>query len=126
MIGMVDQTGGGSYRVRLEDGLVVEASLRGRLKLGGLRKDRVVIGDRVSLERLGDGWAIDSVEQRTTELVRRSRGKRVDKVLAANLDRAFMVVAAKDPQANSELVDRLLLLLTSAVVVRQSPACCPC
>ncbi|GIS78969.1 MAG: hypothetical protein CM1200mP14_05350 [Gammaproteobacteria bacterium] len=76
MIGMVDQTGGGSYRVRLEDGLVVEASLRGRLKLGGVRKDRVVIGDRVSLERLGDGWAIDSVEQRTTELVRRSRGKR--------------------------------------------------
>ena len=62
MIGMVDQTGGGSYRVRLEDGLVVEASLRGRLKLGGVRKDRVVIGDRVSLERLGDGWAIDSVE----------------------------------------------------------------
>ncbi|GIT50023.1 MAG: putative ribosome biogenesis GTPase RsgA [Gemmatimonadota bacterium] len=110
MIGMVDQTGGGSYRVRLEDGLVVEASLRGRLKLGGVRKDRVVIGDRVSLERLGDGWAIDSVEQRTTELVRRSRGKRVHKVLAANLDRAFMVVAAKDPQANPELVDRLLLL----------------
>ena len=107
---MVDQTGGGSYRVRLEDGLVVEASLRGRLKLGGVRKDRVVIGDRVSLERLGDGWAIDSVEQRTTELVRRSRGKRVHKVLAANLDRAFMVVAAKDPQANPELVDRLLLL----------------
>ncbi|GIS78970.1 MAG: hypothetical protein CM1200mP14_05360 [Gammaproteobacteria bacterium] len=32
------------------------------------------------------------------------------KVLAANLDRAFMVVAAKDPQANPELVDRLLLL----------------
>ena len=110
MIGMVDQTGGGSYRVRLEDGLVVEASLRGRLKLGGVRKDRVVIGDRVSLERLGDGWAIDSVEERTTELVRRSRGKRVHKVLAANLDRAFMVVAAKDPQANPELVDRLLLL----------------
>ena len=110
MIGVVDQTGGGSYRVRLEDGLVVEASLRGRLKLGGAKKDRIVIGDRVSLEQLDDGWAIERVEQRTSELVKRSRGKRVHRVLAANLDRAFMVVAAKDPQANPELVDRLLLL----------------
>ena len=110
MIGVVDQTGGGSYRVRLEDGLVVEASLRGRLKVGGAKKERVVIGDRVSLEQSGEGWAIEGVQQRTTELVRRSRSKRVHKVLAANLDRSFMVVAAKDPQANPELVDRLLLL----------------
>ena len=108
MIGVVDQTGGGSYRVRLEDGLVVEASLRGRLKLGGAKKDRIVIGDRVSLEQLDDGWAIERVEQRTSELVKRSRGKRAHRVLAANLDRAFMVVAAKDPQANPELVDLLL------------------
>tara|TARA_B100000745_G_scaffold7229_1_gene6064 strand:+ start:821 stop:1732 length:912 start_codon:yes stop_codon:yes gene_type:complete len=110
MIGVVDQTGGGSYRVRLGDGVVVEASLRGRLKLGGAKKDRIVIGDRVSLEQLDDGWAIERVEQRTSELVKRSRGKRVHRVVAANLDRAFMVVAAKDPQANPELVDRLLLL----------------
>ncbi|MCH2464831.1 MAG: GTPase RsgA, partial [Gemmatimonadetes bacterium] len=110
MRGVVDETGGGSYRVRLEDGRVVEASLRGRLKLEERRGGKVVIGDRVSLDQLGEGWTIESVEQRTTELVRRSRNRGAPKVLAANLDRAFMVVAAKHPQANPELVDRLLVL----------------
>ena len=110
MRGVVDETGGGSYRVRLEDGRVVEASLRGRLKLEERRGGKVVIGDRVSLDQLGECWTIESVEQRTTELVRRSRNRGAPKVLAANLDRAFMVVAAKHPQANPELVDRLLVL----------------
>ena len=110
MRGVVDETGGGSYRVRLEDGREVEASLRGRLKLEERRGGKVVIGDRVSLDQVGEGWTIESVEQRKTELVRRSRNRGAPKVLAANLDRAFMVVAARHPQANPELVDRLLVL----------------
>lgn len=110
MRGMVYETGGGHYRVRLENGSVVKASLRGKLKSGKAAQDRVVIGDRVFLEQLGQEWTIERVEQRKSQLLRQSKSKPRPKVLAANLDRTFMVVAAKDPSASPGLVDRLMVL----------------
>lgn len=96
----------------LDDGRRVEASLRGRLKQGS---GRVVIGDRVSVApHDSDAWTIESVEERTSELVRRGRGGRVPKPLAANLDRVFVVVSLKQPPANTDLVDRLLVLVESS------------
>ena len=88
----------------------VEASLRGRLKRQQRTGSRVVIGDIVTLGMSGDAWTIESVEERSTELVRRGPGGRVPKLLAANLDKAFMVVAAKNPDVTVELIDRLLVL----------------
>jgi ribosome biogenesis GTPase len=70
----------------------------------------VVIGDVVTVETSGDAWTIESVQERSTELVRRGRGGRAPKLLAANLDKAFMVVSAKNPDATVELIDRLLML----------------
>jgi len=94
----------------------VEASLRGRLKQQHRTGSRVVIGDRVSVHRSGDVWAVESVEERRNELVRRGRGGRIAKVLAANLDGAFLVVAAREPTATPELIDRLLVLAESSGV----------
>jgi ribosome biogenesis GTPase len=59
-------------------------------------------------------WTIESVAQRSTELVRRGRGGRVPKVLAANLDHVLVVVALRDPPASTDLVDRLLGLVESS------------
>jgi ribosome biogenesis GTPase len=102
------------YVVELEEGDRVEASLRGRLKRGGDHDGQVVIGDRVRVARSGDAWTVEEVEPRRTALVRRGRGGRAGKVLAANLDRVFAVVAAKDPLATPELVDRLLALVEAS------------
>ncbi len=110
MKGRVHEAGGGVYRVRLEDQRDVEASLRGRLKRQRRTGSRVVIGDVVTVETSGDAWTIESVQERSTELVRRGRGGRAPKLLAANLDKAFMVVSAKNPDATVELIDRLLML----------------
>ncbi len=109
--GTVRETGGGVYAVALDDGDVVEASLRGRLKREQRTGGRVVIGDRVHVERSRDAWTIESVEERRTELVRRGRGGRAAKVLVANLDRILVVVALRDPPATTHLVDRLLVLV---------------
>lgn len=73
-----------------------------------------MIGDRVAVAEVGDSWTIESVEPRTTTLVRRGRGGRSPKVLAANLDRVFVVVSLSDPPATTELVDRLLVLVESS------------
>ncbi|MDH3205874.1 MAG: ribosome small subunit-dependent GTPase A [Gemmatimonadota bacterium] len=75
---------------------------------------RVVIGDRVTVAEAPDAWTVEAVEDRVTELVRRGRGGRVPKVLAANLDRVFVVVSLRDPPANTDLIDRLLVLVESS------------
>jgi ribosome biogenesis GTPase len=105
--------GGGVYAVARDDGSVVEASLRGRLKREA-RAGGVVIGDRVEVVPSGDAWVIESVDERTTTLVRRGRGGRAPKVLVANLDRIFVVVALRDPPPSTQLVDRLLALVESS------------
>ena len=100
------------YAVVLDDGTSVEATLRGRLKRDG---GQVVIGDRVTVARGAHAdWTIESVEPRDTELVRRGRGGRSPKVLAANLDRVFAVVALSDPTGMPERIDRLLVMIEAS------------
>lgn len=111
--GVVHETGGGSYTVALEGGDRVDASLRGRLKQQARTGGRVVIGDRVRVERSDDTWRIEEVDERRTELVRRGRG-RAAKILAANLDRVFVIVALREPKASTQLIDRLLVLVEAS------------
>lgn len=106
--GTVHATVGGVYTVVLDDGSRVEASLRGRLKQDRKSGGRVVIGDRVHLEAAGDDWAVAGLEERASAFVRSGAGGRRPKVVAANLDRVLVVVAAREPDPGTETVDRLL------------------
>lgn len=112
--GVVHGSAGGVYDVRLEDARTVQASIRGRLRNRNDPTARVVIGDRVRISRSDDVWTIDSVDERSTQLVRRGRTAHAPKVLAANLDRVFVVVSLEGPPASTELVDRLLVLVESS------------
>ena len=113
--GTVLEAGGGVYRVALDDGTEVEASLRGRLKREVRGGDRVVVGDEVRvLIPEKDGPTIETVLPRRTELLRRALNGRKAKVVAANVDQALVVVAAKAPDPRRELVDRFLALTATA------------
>ena len=113
--GIVLSSGGGSYRIGLDSSdEVVEASLRGRIKNEAASQDRVVIGDRVQVRRTDGSWTIEEVEPRSTALIRRGRGGRIPRVLAANLDRVFAVVSLGEPAATPELIDRLLVLIEAS------------
>lgn len=112
--GVVHESAGGTYTVELDDGRRIEASLRGRVKRETTHDGQVVIGDRVGVAESGDSWTVESVEPRESALVRRGRGGRAGKILAANLDRVLTVVALHDPPANPELVDRLLALVEAS------------
>jgi len=100
------------YVVVLDDGVSVEVTLRGRLKRDS---GQVVIGDRVAVSPGAHAdWRIESVEPRATQLVRRGRGGRSPKVLAANLDRVFAVVALTDATGTPERADRLLAMIEAS------------
>lgn len=109
--GTVLSTRGGVYSVALDDGARIEASLRGRLKRGDGRTERVVIGDRVAVGESESGaFTVEEVLPRRREIVRRAPGGRGGKVVAANVDRLLAVVASARPDPTPELVDRLLLV----------------
>ena len=109
--GLVHATGGGVYRVMLDSGEMVEASLRGRLKRQVRTGDRVVIGDQVEVLRDPEGSiTIETVAPRRTQVVRRGPGGRRAKVVAANVDRLIVVAAAHRPDPRQALLDRLFVV----------------
>lgn len=133
MRGTVHGSRGGVYRVCLDSGELLEASLRGRLKREARTGDKVVIGDWVEVVTGEDGSVtIETVVDRRSEIVRKGPGGRRPKVVAANVDRLVVVVAAARPEPGQFLLDRLLvigeanhldlaLVLNKCDLVREAP-----
>ena len=104
--GLVLEREGGTFRVATQNGEVA-AVLRGKAKRD--RYDRVVVGDRVTLDG-GDAkgtFGIAAVAPRRNILERRTPSGRANRPVAANLDRVFVVTAAADPHPVPQLMDRL-------------------
>ena len=108
--GRVLSAAGGVYDVELDDRSVVQASLRGRLKLEQRTGDKVVAGDSVEIAREAGGATIEAVHPRRTELARRAPGRsRGAKVVVANPDQLVAVFAVTHPAPNPRLLDRFLV-----------------
>lgn len=115
--GIVLEVAGGAYRVLLDDGVEVSASLRGRLKQEPRSGGRVVPGDRVRLASEVDGApgtdgnsTIEEVLPRTSELLRAGFHGRGEKIVAANVDRVLVVLSATHPPFRRDSADRYLTL----------------
>ncbi len=129
-VGVVLSGTGGIWRVRRDDGTVVEASLRGRVKKassgkrsdGSLRRDtissaadtlKLTIGDRVELEQddSGGATAIALILPRRSRLARRAPGGgQGERIVAANVDQVVVVFAAANPEPHPRMLDRFLVI----------------
>ena len=112
--GLVLRARSGFYTIATDDGDVVEARLRGRVKRDRQSSDLAVIGDRVTVERLPDGTgAIASVAARERRFSRRQPGPRGswrEDIMVANPDLVAMVFAVDRPPPNPRLIDRFLVV----------------
>ncbi len=112
--GLVLRARSGFYTIVTDDGDLIEARLRGRVKRERQASDLAVIGDRVSVERLADGTgAIASVEPRERRFSRRQPGPRGswrEDVMVANPDLVVAVFACAQPDPNPRLIDRFLVV----------------
>jgi ribosome biogenesis GTPase len=98
---------GGRYRV-FDDGETFLATIRGRIKRAS--SERVLVGDRVVINRNEDGTAtIEEVAPRRSLLKRRTPGKTSGvRPIAANLDQVVVVGAARRPDWDTHLMDRFI------------------
>ena len=112
--GLVLRARSGFYTIKTDEGDLVEARLRGRVKKERQASDLAVIGDRVHLERLPDGsGAIAQVEPRRSRFSRRQPGPRGtwrEDVMVANPDLVAAVFACDRPPPNPRLIDRFLVV----------------
>lgn len=102
--------------VMAEPGELVACSVRGRLlDAKGRLGNRVVVGDRVTIEGAGAGAVVSAVAPRRSAFSRRAAGGRAaEQVIAANLDRVVAVGAAAAPPFRPGFVDRVLAQATHA------------
>ncbi len=107
--GVVLARRGSSYSVSTSLGLV-DAVLRGKVKHQD--KERIVVGDRVHLDRVDEHGSagITGAEPRRNVLERRSMNGRTARPVAANLDRVLVTTSVAQPKPNLGLIDRLLAI----------------
>ena len=112
--GKVLKSTGKWYIVELEDGEIVNCRMRGKLRLDGLRTTNPIsVGDVVSLHEDIDGEGnrvITGFDKRRNYIVRKSTNlSKQMQILAANIDRAYLIVTLKSPETHLAFIDRFLV-----------------
>jgi ribosome biogenesis GTPase len=126
MRGTVLHGTGGVWHVRVDDGRVLEAALRGRVKHAAGVK--LAVGDDVLIRHgagARDAWAIAEILPRRSQLVRRAPTGHGGRVIVANLDQVVVVFATVKPEPHIRMLDRFLVIaeandLVARVVVNKT------
>ena len=108
--GIVISSTGSWYEVATEHGNL-NCRIRGRLRLKGVRSTNpVVVGDRVIVEPDGDSSVIVEIIPRRNYVIRRASNlSKESHIIAANVDRALLIVTLHSPSTPKEFVDRFLV-----------------
>ena len=114
MKGIVLKSTGSWYVVRAADGLLYQCRLRGKIKLQDKKvSNPIAVGDAVEfdLEDAGEETGvIHRIADRTNYIIRKSTHKTAHShILAANLDRALLVVTLVSPRTSFGFIDRFLV-----------------
>ena len=109
--GLVVKNTGSAYDVRLEDGTIVSCRVKGNFRIKGIRTTNpVAVGDHVKVVRATDDIRyITEILPRQNYIIRRASNlSKESHILAANIDKALLVVTLKDPEVPLTFIDRFL------------------
>ncbi len=110
-IGLIMKSTGSWYTIKTADGALLQANIKGKIRMQGLRSTNpVAVGDRVCFEQGTDWVVIKEILPRKNYIVRKSTNlsKQIH-ILAANVDQAFLIVTMVAPQTSTMFIDRFLL-----------------
>ncbi len=103
---------GSWYQVENDAGQTVMCRIKGVFRLRqGKTTNPVAVGDRVDYALEADGTGvITRIEERDNYIIRRASNlSKEAHIIAANLDRAFIVVTLDFPETKPEFIDRFLV-----------------
>ncbi|MDR0560763.1 MAG: ribosome small subunit-dependent GTPase A [Prevotellaceae bacterium] len=112
MTGLIVKHTGSNYLVRGEDGNLYLSTTRGKLRLKDLKTTNpIAVGDNVAFLAVSEKeGVITEVLPRKNYIIRRSSNlSRQAHVLAANIDRVFLIVTLVQPETRYEFIDRFLV-----------------
>ncbi|MCL1942926.1 MAG: ribosome small subunit-dependent GTPase A [Candidatus Azobacteroides sp.] len=111
MRGLVVKNTGSWYQVYTGNGDSIDCKIKGNFRLQGIRSTNpVAVGDRVIIETNKEGTAlITGIEERKNYIIRRSSNlSKQFHIIAANVDRAVLIVTVDYPQTSTIFIDRFL------------------
>jgi ribosome biogenesis GTPase / thiamine phosphate phosphatase len=119
MQGLVLKSTGKIYNIILENGEIINATIRGKLRIEGLKTTNpIAAGDRVELTASSDtnsqdspvSYSIQSILPRKNYIVRKSTNlSKQMQIIAANVDHAYLLVTLKSPVTQIGFIDRFLV-----------------
>ncbi|MCC5924607.1 MAG: ribosome small subunit-dependent GTPase A [Crocinitomicaceae bacterium] len=114
--GVVIKSTGKWYQIMQADGAVVTCRIRGKFRMDELRSTNpVAVGDRVLFNLENDNTGvIHTIEERRNILVRKSINlSKKTQILAANIDRVYLLVTLALPETHLAFIDRFLVAAES-------------
>ncbi|MCL2435968.1 MAG: ribosome small subunit-dependent GTPase A [Lentimicrobiaceae bacterium] len=112
MKGIITKSTGLWYDVRTETGNTIPCRLRGKFRIDGNKNTNpAVVGDHVvfDLEKDNTGY-ISHIEKRKNYIDRKAtKLSKINHLIAANIDQAFLVVTLKEPRTSLGFIDRFLV-----------------
>jgi ribosome biogenesis GTPase / thiamine phosphate phosphatase len=110
--GLVLKTTGSRYTIRDDNGITYSCTIRGKLRLKGVKTTNpITVGDIVDfeLEDCNTG-TISCVHDRKNYIIRRSTNlSRESHVIAANLDQTLLIITVEFPETQLAFIDRYLV-----------------
>ena len=111
MEGLVIKNTGSWYIVHTDEGSDVNCKVKGNFRLKGIRTTNpIAVGDKVTITVNPDGNAyITARRPRENYIIRRASNlSKESHIIAANVDRAFLVVTLSHPVTSTTFIDRFL------------------
>lgn len=112
MKGLVTKSTGNNYKVKSENGAIIDCRIKGKLRLNGIRSTNpIAVGDYVlyELENETNGIISDIVDRKNYIIRKSSNLSKESQIIAANVDMAYIVVTIHSPQTLLQFIDRFLV-----------------
>jgi len=113
VIGTIIKSTGSWYTVLADDGQFIECRIKGKFRMEGIKATNpLAVGDKVDFDMDHDNASgiITAIHKRKNYIIRKSVNlSKQTHIIAANIDRAYLLVTLAQPRTSLGFVDRFLI-----------------
>jgi ribosome biogenesis GTPase / thiamine phosphate phosphatase len=109
--GIVYKSTGSWYTVKVDNGEMIDARLKGTFRQDMLRTTNpIAVGDCVEMESENGDYMIAKIEKRSNYVIRQSPKHRAARhIIASNIDQLCIIASIYQPRTSSGFIDRCLV-----------------